>query len=247
MLEGDPTKPGPFVMRIKVPDGYRLPPHTHPKPERVVTYRSFRGRHGEPSHGDIRSLLLRAAIERPANSADEPKAALRNRLEPRCLPLPVYGPENGKELPPNGRVRLKRKPSQFHLKPARSSTGRKIQEVGFCPLVLFLINPDVRVPAPVTYRVPAKADGHPPGVTDGSRLFHKERVFPVGGEENEKVSVPEILDVRESGLLSPRSCPLGKVDSVPCDELPVYALRILPFRNLSRYVKPVAVSEVGDG
>jgi quercetin dioxygenase-like cupin family protein len=36
VLEGDPTKPGPFVMRIKLPDGYRLPPHTHPKPERVT-------------------------------------------------------------------------------------------------------------------------------------------------------------------------------------------------------------------
>jgi quercetin dioxygenase-like cupin family protein len=36
VLEGDPTKNGPFVMRIKLPDGYRLPPHTHPKPERVT-------------------------------------------------------------------------------------------------------------------------------------------------------------------------------------------------------------------
>lgn len=36
VLEGDPTKPGPFVMRIKLPDGYQLPPHTHPKPERVT-------------------------------------------------------------------------------------------------------------------------------------------------------------------------------------------------------------------
>jgi quercetin dioxygenase-like cupin family protein len=36
VLEGDPTKPGPFVMRIKLPDGYRIPPHTHPKPERVT-------------------------------------------------------------------------------------------------------------------------------------------------------------------------------------------------------------------
>jgi hypothetical protein len=35
VLEGDPAKPGPFVFRVKVPDGYRIPPHTHPKPERV--------------------------------------------------------------------------------------------------------------------------------------------------------------------------------------------------------------------
>ena len=36
VLEGDPNKPGPFVFRVKVPDGYKIPPHTHPKPERVT-------------------------------------------------------------------------------------------------------------------------------------------------------------------------------------------------------------------
>jgi quercetin dioxygenase-like cupin family protein len=36
VLEGDPGKEGPFVFRVKVPDGYRIPPHTHPKTERVT-------------------------------------------------------------------------------------------------------------------------------------------------------------------------------------------------------------------
>jgi quercetin dioxygenase-like cupin family protein len=36
ILDGDPTKSGPFVMRIKLPDGYKIPPHTHPKSERVT-------------------------------------------------------------------------------------------------------------------------------------------------------------------------------------------------------------------
>lgn len=36
VLEGDPTKEGPFVFRVKVPDGYKIPPHTHPKAERVT-------------------------------------------------------------------------------------------------------------------------------------------------------------------------------------------------------------------
>jgi quercetin dioxygenase-like cupin family protein len=36
VLEGDPTKEGPFVFRVKVPDGYRIPPHTHPKTERIT-------------------------------------------------------------------------------------------------------------------------------------------------------------------------------------------------------------------
>jgi len=36
VLEGDPSKPAPFVFRVKVPDGYTIPPHTHPKAERVT-------------------------------------------------------------------------------------------------------------------------------------------------------------------------------------------------------------------
>ena len=36
VLEGDPSKEGPFVFRVKAPDGYRIPPHTHPKMERVT-------------------------------------------------------------------------------------------------------------------------------------------------------------------------------------------------------------------
>lgn len=36
VLEGDPTKEGPFVFRVKAPDGYRIPPHTHPKTERIT-------------------------------------------------------------------------------------------------------------------------------------------------------------------------------------------------------------------
>src|SRR5579862_5906401 len=36
VLEGDPTKEGQFVMRIKLPDGFRIMPHTHPKDERVT-------------------------------------------------------------------------------------------------------------------------------------------------------------------------------------------------------------------
>lgn len=36
VFEGDPMKDGPFVMRLWLPDGYRVPPHTHPKTERLT-------------------------------------------------------------------------------------------------------------------------------------------------------------------------------------------------------------------
>jgi mannose-6-phosphate isomerase-like protein (cupin superfamily) len=36
MLEGDPAKPGPFTFRVKLPSGYRIPPHFHPVIEHVT-------------------------------------------------------------------------------------------------------------------------------------------------------------------------------------------------------------------
>ena len=36
VLEGDPAKEGPFVMRLQTPADYHIPPHTHPKTERVT-------------------------------------------------------------------------------------------------------------------------------------------------------------------------------------------------------------------
>lgn len=36
VLEGDPAKEGFFTMRIRLPDAYKIPPHTHPKIEHVT-------------------------------------------------------------------------------------------------------------------------------------------------------------------------------------------------------------------
>lgn len=36
ILEGDPSKAGFFTMRLKLPDGYRVPPHWHPNTERLT-------------------------------------------------------------------------------------------------------------------------------------------------------------------------------------------------------------------
>ena len=36
VLEGDPTKDGPFVVRFQFPAGYHIAAHTHPKTERVT-------------------------------------------------------------------------------------------------------------------------------------------------------------------------------------------------------------------
>ena len=35
VVSGDPTKPGPFIIQLAMPDGYRLAPHFHPTDETV--------------------------------------------------------------------------------------------------------------------------------------------------------------------------------------------------------------------
>ena len=36
VLEGDPTAAGPYTMRLRMPDHYRIPPHFHPATEHVT-------------------------------------------------------------------------------------------------------------------------------------------------------------------------------------------------------------------
>jgi quercetin dioxygenase-like cupin family protein len=36
VMDGDPSKPGLFTIRLKFPDGYRIPPHWHPTDEHLV-------------------------------------------------------------------------------------------------------------------------------------------------------------------------------------------------------------------
>ena len=48
VLDGDPSKPGMFTIRLKFPDGYRVAPHWHPTDEHVIVLQGvFRLGNGE--------------------------------------------------------------------------------------------------------------------------------------------------------------------------------------------------------
>jgi quercetin dioxygenase-like cupin family protein len=53
VLYGDPSKEGLFALRLKLPKGYRIAPHSHPKPEIVTvisgTFRLGMGEKADPS------------------------------------------------------------------------------------------------------------------------------------------------------------------------------------------------------
>jgi quercetin dioxygenase-like cupin family protein len=36
VLDGNPNEKGSFTVRLQMPDGYKIPPHTHPSTERVT-------------------------------------------------------------------------------------------------------------------------------------------------------------------------------------------------------------------
>jgi quercetin dioxygenase-like cupin family protein len=55
VLYGDPSKEGLFALRLKLPKGYAIAPHTHPKPEIVTvisgTFRLGMGEKADKSKG----------------------------------------------------------------------------------------------------------------------------------------------------------------------------------------------------
>ena len=57
-MYGDPSKDGLFAMRLKLPSGYAIPPHTHPKPEIVtVISGTFRLGMGEKAYASKAEAL----------------------------------------------------------------------------------------------------------------------------------------------------------------------------------------------
>ncbi len=71
VLQGDPGGKAQFTVRLRMPDGYKIPPHTHPTDENVtVISGAFRVGMGKAL--DTKNMLTLAAggfITAPANEA----------------------------------------------------------------------------------------------------------------------------------------------------------------------------------
>lgn len=63
LLYGDPTKEGLFALRLKMPKGFHVPPHLHPRPE-VVTVLSgtIRFGMGETANYDKAQVLTAGSL-----------------------------------------------------------------------------------------------------------------------------------------------------------------------------------------
>ncbi len=71
VLYGDPSAEGLFAMRLKLPAGYRISPHTHPKPEVVTvisgTFKLGAGETADPD--DVKTLEAGALFAMPPGMA----------------------------------------------------------------------------------------------------------------------------------------------------------------------------------
>jgi quercetin dioxygenase-like cupin family protein len=70
VLEGDPPQAGPFTFRVKVPAGYKMPPHMHPNIEHVtVIAGTFHFGMGERlDEGNVKPMPAGSFIVIPTNS-----------------------------------------------------------------------------------------------------------------------------------------------------------------------------------
>lgn len=71
VLDGDPTKPGSFTIRMKAPAGYKVPPHTHPTAEHLtVISGSFKVGMGEKfDEASAHEMTAGSFVSLPANMA----------------------------------------------------------------------------------------------------------------------------------------------------------------------------------
>jgi quercetin dioxygenase-like cupin family protein len=69
VVRGDPTKAGEFVLQMRFPDGYRIPPHTHPTDEHLTVLEGmFSVGMGKTEKPDsMRMLHPKDSVSMPAN------------------------------------------------------------------------------------------------------------------------------------------------------------------------------------
>jgi hypothetical protein len=97
-LVGDPTKPGPYTLRLKFPAGYKLAPHTHPDTREVTilsgTWYTGYGEKFDPAA--LKALPAGSFYTEPANVAH----FVEVREEPVMIQVSGTGPSGRKFVNP---------------------------------------------------------------------------------------------------------------------------------------------------
>jgi quercetin dioxygenase-like cupin family protein len=85
VLAGDPSKDGQYVIRLKAPAGYKVPPHSHPFDENVtVISGSFVIAPGE-------KMSDQHPVLKPGGFARMPKGTVHYALFPEATVIQIHG------------------------------------------------------------------------------------------------------------------------------------------------------------
>lgn len=85
VVEGDPSKPGPFLIKLELPEGYEIRPHHHPMSERVKVVEGtlLLGRGKEWDDRKLNPLAVGEEAEVAAREPHYLRAGLRSVIEVR--------------------------------------------------------------------------------------------------------------------------------------------------------------------
>lgn len=83
IVAGDPSKAGPFTVRLDMPDGYEIRPHTHPTSERLRTIEGtvMMGRGKQWDNGKLKAHAKGAEMSLGAQEAHFVRAQGRTIIE----------------------------------------------------------------------------------------------------------------------------------------------------------------------
>jgi len=96
-LVGDPSKPGPYTIRLKFPAGFKVAPHTHPDSREVTVLSGtwYTGYGDKAEAGNLKELPAGSFYTEPANVAHYVEVR-----EPTVIQVSGTGPSSRKFVGP---------------------------------------------------------------------------------------------------------------------------------------------------
>jgi hypothetical protein len=142
-------------------------------------------------------------------------------------------------------------PLEFIYKNIEIARNGHLQEVAFEPPKFKCVDAHRRVPVSVSskspaYAVASKSNRIPPYIPD-SGLIQEESMLTLGCKQHKKTLGTDVLNVGKSKPFPPYSRPFRNIDAVFVNDFGVHDVRVFSLGHRSSHVKPVAVSNVGNG
>jgi len=168
-------------------------------------------------------------------------------------------PPQVQQLPPNGSVGFVWQSVKLQRQMLDRSMDRAIQQPGLQFQIAPPFDCDMSMPegiplplasptaAPVTDRVAAVFERGPPDIVNRPGLDLEELMLPLRRQNHEQPVVSQVLQIRLTEPLSPSARRFRHSDPILLDELAVDGAGVLPRRDVTGHIEPVAMPEIATG